>query len=174
MHLEQPVRSIVSVTPVGRNPGKQFLPQPPASMLDRHNRDPARKLLTPQTVALRGRSGEKRREERRRRRSSCSPFPSNSWYESFRRVVRQILLQTHRPRPVPTSFLVVTKGSNTWERMLVGMPGPLSAIVSRTPAVRFAPIAAETRMRMRPPRFTASMLLLRRFATSWRTSPGMA
>ena len=39
----------------------------------------------------------------------------------------------HNPRPVPDSPLVVKKGSRTLPRMAAGIPGPLSATVTRNP-----------------------------------------
>ena len=44
-----------------------------------------------------------------------------------------MLVQTQRPRPVPTSFLVVKNGSKIFGRTDGGMPGPESATAMRTP-----------------------------------------
>src|SRR5579871_4525832 len=46
-----------------------------------------------------------------------------------------IFLQTQSPNPVPTSFLVVKKGSKTSSRADAGIPDPVSATVMRTPLV---------------------------------------
>src|SRR5215471_17104027 len=81
-------------------------------------------------------------------------------------------LHSHKPSPVPTSFFVVKNGSKSSERTARGMPGPESAIVSRTPDRPFLGqfFVAETRTRIAPPLATASILLLRRLVMSWRTS----
>src|SRR6266478_6532583 len=42
-------------------------------------------------------------------------------------------LSSHKPRPVPTSLLVVKNGSKILLRCLRVMPAPVSAIVTRTP-----------------------------------------
>src|ERR1700749_4565939 len=61
-----------------------------------------------------------------------------------------ILLHTHRPRPVPTSFFVVKNGWNKCGRIAGGMAVPESATVRRTPLRRLPRrcVAAETRMRL--------------------------
>src|SRR5438045_9645107 len=57
-------------------------------------------------------------------------------------------LHSHKPSPVPTSFLVVKNGSKISDRTAFGIPGPESPTLSRTPEPPFPfhSVAAETRM----------------------------
>ena len=75
--------------------------------------------------------------------------------------------------PVPTSCFVVKNGSKMCFRVCAAMPCPESMMVRRAPGLPGPRrcLAAEIRTFTEPPTSTASMLLLRRFATTWRISP---
>ena len=81
-----------------------------------------------------------------------------------------ISLQTHSPSPVPTSFLVVKKGSKIRFRFSGAIPGPSSSIFSRieSPSASFTGDASIFNV---PLTGTASMALEMMLDTSCCISP---
>lgn len=84
-----------------------------------------------------------------------------------------IPFETHKPRPVPCSPLVVKNGSKIRLMMAGAIPTPLSAIKTRKPAEEEAFRRADLRMRTAivPLRGTASMAFRSKAVMTWRISP---
>src|SRR5712691_8204885 len=85
-----------------------------------------------------------------------------------------IPLVTHRPRPVPFSPFVVKNGSNILRRFSQEIPGPLSAMKTRTPRlVGFLQFRETRTCNFRVPSgLKASSALATRFENTWVISLG--
>ena len=87
-----------------------------------------------------------------RKSENAVPWCSGDWLERtrMRPLCRELISDViQRPRPLPESPFVVKKASKMRGRISVGMPQPLSAMVTRMPGVPVCQSVAGRQARMR-------------------------